>query len=132
VKERAHFIVVGSDDPAEVERRLRAVLPAHRGETVDVEVDSAYRHLIERDFAFRHLRLRVVGDGHEMEQHHRVTVTNASPAQLAAQPVAAVYALRWEIGPLFREPERESAASGTSARRTAARAKRGSAAGAAR
>jgi len=39
VKGRANFVVVGSDDPAEVGRRLRAVLHAHRGGTVDVEVD---------------------------------------------------------------------------------------------
>jgi putative transposase len=103
VKERANFVVVGSDDPAEVGRRLRAVLHAHRGETVDVEVDYAYRHIIERDFVFRHLRLRVVGDWHEKEQRHRVYVTNASPTQLAVQHVAAVYALRWEIELLFRE-----------------------------
>jgi putative transposase len=132
MKERTGFIVVGSDDPAEVGRRLRAVLHAHRGETVNLELDYAFWHIIDRDFAFRPLRLRVVGDWHEKEQRHRVTMTNASPAQLASQHVAAVYALRWEIELLLREPECTSAESCTSARRTAARAKRRSATGAAR
>ena len=62
-----------------------------------------YRHIPERDWTFRHLRLRLIAVWWPDLKRHRLYLTNASTSQLDAQTAPAVYALRWEIELLFRE-----------------------------
>ena len=103
VKKDANFVVLGSPHPDQVGKRLQQVLREERGRTFDVEVDYAYRRILQRDYQWRRLRLRIVGVWNEQARRHRLYITNASAVQLAAQHLGAVYALRWEIELLFRE-----------------------------
>jgi putative transposase len=103
LKAHANFKVLASDKRRHVGRRLKEVIENTQGKPLDVEVDFAYRRARERDYDWRHLRVRVVGDWHEEEQRHRLYVTNARRTQLAAKHVAGIYALRWEVELLFRE-----------------------------
>jgi putative transposase len=103
LKAHANFRVLASSKRRHEGRKLKEVIEDRQGRPLDVEVDFAYRRARERDWNWRHLPVRVVGDWHEEEQCHRLYVTNATRTQLAAAHVAAIYALRWEIELLFRE-----------------------------
>ena len=103
LKDRANFEVLVSDQRRHVGRRLREVVAEMQGRPLDVEVDYAFRSIRQRDWRWRHVRLRVVGDWHQDEQRHRLYITNASRTQFATEHVAGIYALRWEIELLLRE-----------------------------
>ena len=103
VKKDANVKITASSRARWVARKHREIIAEATGSHFDVEVDYAYRHLDERDYDWRHLRLRLLGHWDARSLRHRLYPTSAAPHQLSASNAAAVYALRWEIELLFRE-----------------------------
>ena len=102
-KSDANFVILSANDARWVGRKHKEILSKAKGKSFDVEVDYSYRHIPERDWTFRHLRLRLIAVWRPDLKRHRLYLTNASTSQLDAQTAPAVYALRWEIELLFRE-----------------------------
>ena len=107
VKKDANFVIVAADKPWWVGRKHRTVIGSMAGQSFEVEVEFAYRHVPERDWKWRRIRLRLIADWDAASNEHRLYLTNASRAQLSASTAAAVYAMRWEIELLFRELKSE-------------------------
>ncbi len=87
-----------------VGERLRNVIERLQRETLDVEVEVAFRRRAyggRRSGARRCLRL--VGVKNEDTGRYHLYVTNIPPERLAAEEVARVYAGRWQIELLFKE-----------------------------
>ena len=102
-KKDANFVIVSANDPRWVGRKHKEIVSKAKGRSFDVEIDYSYRHIPERDWTFRHLRLRLIGVWRPDLNRHRLYITNATTKQLPGQTAPAVYALRWEIELLFRE-----------------------------
>jgi len=87
-----------------VGERLRDVIKRLQRETLDVEVEVAFRRRAyggRRSGARRCLRL--VGVKNEDTGRYHLYVTNIPPERLTAEQVARVYAGRWQIELLFKE-----------------------------
>ncbi len=87
-----------------VGERLRDVIERLQRETLDVEVEVAFRRRAyggRRTGARR--RLRLVGVKNEDTGRYHLYVTNIPPERLTAEQVARVYAGRWQIELLFKE-----------------------------
>ena len=87
-----------------VGERLRDVIEHLQRETLDVEVEVAFRRRAyggRRSGARRCLRL--VGVKNEDTGRYHLYVTNIPPERLTAEQVARVYAGRWQIELLFKE-----------------------------
>lgn len=87
-----------------VGQRLRDVIKRLQRETLDVEVEVAFRRRAYggcRSGARRGLRL--VGVKNEDTGRYHLYVTNIPPERLTAEQVARVYAGRWQIELLFKE-----------------------------
>jgi putative transposase len=87
-----------------VGERLRDVIERLQRETLDVEVEVAFRRRAyggRRSGARRCLRL--VGVKNEDTGRYHLYVTNIPPERLTAEQVARVYAGRWQIELLFKE-----------------------------
>ena len=87
-----------------VGQRLRDVIKRLQRETLDVEVEVAFRRRAyggRRSGARRCLRL--VGVKNEDTGRYHLYVTNIPPERLTAEQVARVYAGRWQIELLFKE-----------------------------
>lgn len=87
-----------------VGERLRDVIERLQRETLDVEVEVAFRRRAyggRRSGARRGLRL--VGVKNEDTGRYHLYVTNIPPERLTAEQVARVYAGRWQIELLFKE-----------------------------
>src|SRR5262249_12584948 len=67
----------------------------------EVVVDHVFRNVRERDFRQQHIPLRMIARWHAEARRHRVYVTSSD--SIAADAVAAIYAMRWGIELLFRE-----------------------------
>ncbi len=84
--------------------RLRDVIERLQRETLDVEVEIAFRHRAyagAQSGARRSLRL--VGVRNDDTGRYHLYVTNIPPERLAAEQVARAYAGRWQIELLFKE-----------------------------
>jgi IS4 transposase len=103
VKKDANFEIIAADDPTWVGRRHKDLLQEMRDRSFEAEIAYVYRHLPERDWTKRRLRLRIVAVWCPTIGRHRLYLTSAPPAALDASVVAAVYTLRWEVELLFRE-----------------------------
>lgn len=103
VKKDANFEIVGASRAQWLGRKHREVLRTMTGKSFEVEVDYAYRHIPERDWTWRHMRLRLIAIWNPAAKAHRLYLTSASTTALPLENVAPVYAMRWEIELLFRE-----------------------------
>jgi len=103
VKKDANFVILVAKKSRWVGLKHKEVLQEMHGKTFEVEVDYMYRHIPERDWSKRHLRLRLIAVWRQDIAQHRLYLTSAAPSQLESKTAAAVYALRWEIELLFRE-----------------------------
>jgi hypothetical protein len=103
LKKHACFRIVSSENGSLDGVTVKHAVRLMRGKSFDVQVDYLYRRIRRRDYAYRHVEMRVVAVWREDLGLHRLYVTNAPASRLALQHVSAVYALRWEIELLFRE-----------------------------
>ena len=103
VKKDANFVILAAPKSRWVGLKHKDVLSEMHGKTFEVEVDYVYRHIPEREWLKRHLRLRLIAVWRQDVGQHRLYLTSADPLQLTTDAAAPVYALRWEIELLFRE-----------------------------
>jgi len=103
VKKHARFRIVSSEDGSLDGITLKHAARLMQGKSFDAKIDYVYRRIRRRDFAVRHVEMRVAAIWREDLGVHRLYVTNAPASMLELEHVPAVYALRWEIELLFRE-----------------------------
>jgi putative transposase len=101
VRADANWTVIAANDPAMVGRKTQDLLAELGGRSFEVVVDHVFRNARERDFRQQHILLRMIARWHAEARRHRVYVTSSD--SIAADAVAAIYAMRWEIELLFRE-----------------------------
>jgi Transposase DDE domain len=103
LKKHARFRIVSSENGSLDGMTIKHATRLMHGKSFDVQVDYVYRRIRQRDFAYRHVEMRIAAIWREDLGVHRLYVTNAPASMLALEQVPAVYALRWEIELLFRE-----------------------------
>lgn len=87
-----------------VGERLRNVIERLQRETLDVEVEVAFRRRVYGGRQSGDRRsLRLVGVRNADTGRYHLYVTNIPPERLTAEQVARVYAGRWQIELLFKE-----------------------------
>ncbi len=103
VKRDANFHILEASDTRLVGRKTKDVLPTMQGRDWQCTVDYRYRHIPERDWTWRHIRLRLIAIWHADQERHRLYLTSVPDTKLAASDASAIYAMRWEVELLFRE-----------------------------
>lgn len=103
VKKDANFHILEASDRRLVGRKTKDVAHTMQGRDWQCTVDYRHRRVRERDWTWRHIRLRFIAIWDAELNRHRLYLTSVPEPKLAASDVPAVYAMRWEIELLFRE-----------------------------
>ncbi|HLM90798.1 MAG TPA: IS4 family transposase [Thermoplasmata archaeon] len=85
-------------------KRLSEVLPRLERQTLDAEVELAFRRrTYNGQRSGDTLRCRLVAVWDEAGSEYHLYLTNVGPEVLSAEEVARLYAMRWEIELVFKE-----------------------------
>lgn len=87
-----------------VGERLRDVVHGLKRQVLDIEVSVRFPRRVYAGRVHRATQtLRVVGIYDERSREHHLYITNIPVEKLAAEDIAATYALRWQVELLFKE-----------------------------
>ena len=103
VKKDANFVITAADRADWIGQKHQKVLGTMKGKSFELGIDYVYRHVSEHDWRKRVLALRLIASWDAKRRRHHLYVTNATPAQLSAETIPGIYAMRWEVELLFRE-----------------------------
>jgi len=103
VKKDANFTILEADDRSWIGRKHKEILSRAQGRSFELEILYVYRHMPERDWLKRELRLRLIAVWRKDCGCHRMYLTSVTKAHLPATLVPGLYSMRWEIELMFRE-----------------------------
>lgn len=103
VKRDANFHILHASDARLMGLKTKDAARTMQGRDWECTVDYRYRRIRERDWTWRHVRLRLIAIWHTDQRRHRLYLTSVPDSKLAASDAPAIYAMRWEIELLFRE-----------------------------